>query len=77
MIKVEGPTLRTSEVAARLGFTNNGSVSSWAKRAGVSPLYKEAGRKGQNVYLESDIGQGVRRMVGRGVGGGRPPRDRT
>lgn len=71
-IHVEGRTLRTSEVAQKLGFTNPNTVSSWAKRCGVKALYKEPGHKGQNVYLEEDIEAGLARMPGRGAGGGRP-----
>lgn len=72
VVKVSGPTLRTEEVAKRLGFSNMKSVSSWTRRVGVKPLYKEAGHKGQNVYLLADIDAGIRRMPGQGAGGGRP-----
>jgi len=63
--------MTTTEVAERIGYTNNNGVSAWARRVGVRPLYKQAGHKGQNVYLATEVEAGLARMRGRGVGGGR------
>lgn len=69
-MRIDEPTLTTSQVAIRIGYTNNNGVSAWARRVGVVPLYKQAGHKGENVYLESDIERGLARMPGRGARGG-------
>jgi hypothetical protein len=64
--------MTTREVADYLGYSNPNSVSSWAKRHGVAPLYKQAGKKGVNIYSRREVVAGKARMVGQGVGGGRP-----
>jgi predicted DNA-binding ArsR family transcriptional regulator len=64
--------MTTREVAEYLGFTNPNSVSTWAMRYGVSPLYKQAGRKGVNIYARAAVIEGKRRMPGQGIGGGKP-----
>lgn len=66
--------MTTREVAEYLGFSNPNSVSTWAHRYGVSPLYKQAGRKGVNVYARAAVVEGKNRMPGQGVGGGKPKR---
>lgn len=66
--------MTTLEVAEYLGFSNPNSVSTWAHRYGVAPLYKQPGRKGVNVYSRAAVVEGKQRMPGQGMGGGRPER---
>lgn len=66
--------MTTREVADYLGYTNPNGVSAWARRYGVEPLYKQAGRKGVNIYARAQVIEGKKRMVGQGAGGGRPRR---
>lgn len=66
-VRADEVTMTTSEVAARIGYTNNNGVSAWARRLGIVPLYKQVGHKGQNVYLAEDIERGLARMPGRGA----------
>jgi hypothetical protein len=64
--------MTTREVAEYLGFSNPNSVSSWASRYGVAPIYRQPGRKGVNVYARTAVMEGKKRMPGQGMGGGRP-----
>lgn len=66
--------MTTAEVAEYLGFSNPNTVSTWAKRHGVRALYKQPGKRGVNVYARQAIKEGIKRMPGQGVGGGRPRR---
>jgi hypothetical protein len=65
--------MTTLDVAAYLGYSNPRGVSTWAKRYGVKPKYRKAGRKGSvNMYIRREVEEGKKRMLGQGVGGGRP-----
>jgi hypothetical protein len=65
--------MTTLDVATYLGYSNPRGVSTWAKRYGVKPKYRKAGRKGSvNMYVRREVEEGKRRMLGQGTGGGRP-----
>jgi hypothetical protein len=62
--------MTTAEVQTFIGYKNYKGVARWCHRQGVKPIYRQAGRSGQNVYLRADVEEGLRNMVGQGVGGG-------
>jgi hypothetical protein len=65
--------MSTRDVAEYLGYTNIRGVSIWARRYGVKPKHRQAGRKGSfNMYVRQEVEDGKKRMLGRGSGGGRP-----
>lgn len=69
------PLMSTYELAEYLGYSNPKGVSTWAKRYGVKPKYRKAGRKGSvNMYVRREVEEGRKRMLGQGAGGGRPRR---
>lgn len=65
--------MTTLDVADYLGYSNPRGVSTWAKRYGVKPRHRKAGRKGSvNMYVRREVEEGKKRMLGQGAGGGRP-----